>query len=75
MLLRAFVVIVLGGLGSIPGALIAGLLIGIVQVLTVAYLSAGLADAIVFSLLFLVLLIKPTGLFGGVSAVTRVTRR
>ncbi|NGN44577.1 branched-chain amino acid ABC transporter permease [Mesorhizobium sp. CGMCC 1.15528] len=75
LLLRAFVVIILGGLGSIPGALIAGLLIGIIQTLTVAYLSAGLADALVFSTLFLVLLVRPTGLFGGASAVARVTRR
>jgi branched-chain amino acid transport system permease protein len=75
LLLRAFVVIVLGGLGSIPGALVAGLLIGVIQTLTVAYLSAGLADALVFSILFLVLLIRPTGLFGGAGAVARVTRR
>jgi branched-chain amino acid transport system permease protein len=75
LLLRAFVVIVLGGLGSIPGALVAGLLIGVVQTLTVAYLSAGLADALVFSTLFVVLLVRPTGLFGGASAVARVTRR
>jgi branched-chain amino acid transport system permease protein len=75
LLLRAFVVIILGGLGSIPGALIAGLMIGIVQTLSVAYLSAGMADAIVFSLLFLVLLFRPTGLFGGATAVARVTRR
>src|SRR5207247_965397 len=68
LLLRAFVVIVLGGLGSIPGALISGLLIGIIQTLTVAYLSAELADALVFSILFLVLLIRPTGLFHGVVA-------
>jgi len=75
LLLRAFVVIVLGGLGSIPGALVAGLLIGIIQTLTVAYLSAELADALVFSILFLVLLIRPTGLFHGAGAVARVTRR
>jgi branched-chain amino acid transport system permease protein len=75
LLLRAFVVVVLGGLGSIPGALVAGLLIGLIQTLTVAYLSAGLADALVFSTLFLVLLVRPTGLFGGAGAVARVTRR
>jgi branched-chain amino acid transport system permease protein len=75
LLLRAFVVVVLGGLGSIPGALVAGLLIGLVQTLTVAYLSTGLADALVFSTLFVVLLVRPTGLFGGAGAVARVTRR
>lgn len=75
LLLRAFVVIILGGLGSIPGALVAGLLIGVIQTLTVAYVSAGMADAMVFSTLFLVLLARPTGLFGGAGAVARVARR
>ncbi|MEC7256932.1 MAG: branched-chain amino acid ABC transporter permease, partial [Pseudomonadota bacterium] len=76
LLLRAFVVIILGGLGSIPGALVAGLLIGITQVLTVSYLSAGMADVVVFSLLFLVLLARPTGLFGSVSGgAARVARQ
>ena len=48
-MLRAFVVIVLGGLGSVMGALIAGLLLGLVQTLTIAYVSSGLSDAIIFS--------------------------
>ena len=63
-LLRGFVVIVLGGLGSIPGALVAGLLLGMIQTLTVAYLPSGLTDAIIFSLLFIILLVRPHGLFG-----------
>ncbi|MEA2919415.1 MAG: branched-chain amino acid transport system permease protein [Bradyrhizobium sp.] len=63
-LLRGFVVVVLGGLGSIPGALIAGLLLGMIQTLTVAYLPSGLTDIIVFSLLFLILLVRPHGLLG-----------
>jgi branched-chain amino acid transport system permease protein len=67
-LLRGFVVIVLGGMGSIPGAMVAGLLFGMVQTLTSAYLPAGLTDAIIFTLLFLVLLIRPNGLFGMQSA-------
>lgn len=75
LLLTAFVVIILGGLGSVPGALVAGMLIGIVRTLTVAYYSAGLADAVVFSTLFIVLLVRPTGLFGSAAALTRVTRR
>ena len=75
LLLRAFVVIILGGLGSIPGALIAGLLIGIVQTLTVAYISAGMSDVIVFSLLFVVLMIRPTGLFGSGTVAARVARQ
>jgi len=61
--LRGFVVIVLGGMGSIPGAMVAGLLLGMVRALTAAYLPAGLTDAIIFTLLFLVLLLRPNGLF------------
>lgn len=63
-LLFGFVVIVLGGLGSIPGALIGGLLLGMIQTLSVAFLPTGLTDTIVFTLLFLILVIRPNGLFG-----------
>jgi branched-chain amino acid transport system permease protein len=63
-LLRGFVVIILGGLGSIPGALVAGLLLGMIQTLSVAYLPSGLTDTIIFSLLFLILLLRPHGLLG-----------
>jgi branched-chain amino acid transport system permease protein len=73
-MLRAFVVIVLGGLGSVAGAVVAGLLLGIVQTLTVGYLSSGLSDAIIFSLLFIALLIRPTGFFGTLRRERRVTR-
>jgi len=74
LLLRAFVIIILGGLGSIPGALIAGMLIGIVQTLSVAYIGAGVAEAIVFVSLFLVIVLRPTGLFGKSTAAMRVQR-
>ncbi|CAN5709902.1 branched-chain amino acid ABC transporter permease [soil metagenome] len=74
LLLRAFVIVILGGLGSIPGALIAGLAIGLVQTLSVAYVSAGVAEAIVFLALFVVILVKPTGLFGQAGATMRVRR-
>lgn len=73
-MLRAFVVIVLGGLGSVAGAVIAGLLLGVVQTLTVGYLSSGLSDAIIFTLLFAALLIRPTGFFGTLRRERRVTR-
>lgn len=63
-MLLAFVVVVLGGLGSLPGALIASLLLGVLQTLTVAYLPAGLSNIIIFSLLFIVLLVRPNGLVG-----------
>ena len=74
-LMRAFVVIILGGLGSIPGALIAGLVIGVVQTMSYAYISSAAADAITFAVLFVIILIRPTGLFGQASAVLRVQRR
>ena len=75
LLLRAFVVIVLGGLGSIVGAVLAGLMLGIVQALSVAYFSSGFADAFIFSILFLVLVARPTGLFGSSVSAMRVVRR
>ena len=74
LLLRAFVIIILGGLGSIPGALIAGLAIGIVQTLSVAYISSGVSEAIVFLALFVVIVVRPTGLFGQPTAAMRVQR-
>jgi branched-chain amino acid transport system permease protein len=73
-MLRAFVVIVLGGLGSIGGAVIAGLLLGLIQTMTIAYLSSDLSDAIIFSLLFLILLVRPTGFFGTLRRERRVAR-
>ena len=73
-LLRAFVVVVLGGLGSVVGAVVAGLLLGMIQTLTVVYVSSGLSDAIIFSILFAMLMIKPTGLFAGLRRDARVTR-
>lgn len=75
LLLRAFVVVVLGGLGSIVGAVVAGLALGLVQALGVAYASSGVADALLFGLLFLVLLARPTGLFGAAQGAVRVARR
>lgn len=62
--IRAFTAAVFGGIGSIPGAFIGGLLLGIIENLTKAYISTQLSDAIVFSILIIVLLIKPSGLLG-----------
>ena len=62
--IKAFVAAVLGGIGSIPGAFIGGILLGVLENLSKAYISSKLSDAIVFSVLIVVLLIKPTGILG-----------
>lgn len=62
--LKAFIAAVLGGIGSIPGALIGGLLIGLTETLTKAYISTILSDTIVFAILIIILLVKPSGLLG-----------
>lgn len=62
--IKAFVAAVFGGIGSIPGAMIGGILLGIIEILGKAYISSQLADAIVFAVLIVVLLVKPTGLLG-----------
>ena len=55
---------VFGGIGSIPGALVGGLLLGVIEILGKAYISMELGDAFVFAVLIIVLLVKPTGLLG-----------
>lgn len=62
--IKAFVAAVFGGIGSIPGAFIGGILLGVIENLSKAYISSQLADAIVFGILIIVLLVKPTGLLG-----------
>ena len=62
--IKAFVAAVFGGIGSIPGAFIGGILLGVIEILSKAYISSQLADAIVFAVLIIVLLVKPTGLLG-----------
>ena len=62
--IKAFTAAVFGGIGSIPGAMVGGLLLGIIEILGRAYISTQLADAIVFAVLIIVLLVKPTGLLG-----------
>lgn len=62
--IKAFVAAVFGGIGSIPGAFIGGILLGIIEILARAYISSQLSDAIVFSVLIIVLLVRPTGILG-----------
>ena len=62
--IRAFTAAVFGGIGSIPGAMLGGILLGIIETMTKAYLSTQFSDAIVFLVLIVVLLVKPAGLMG-----------
>ena len=62
--IKAFTAAVFGGIGSIPGAMAGGILLGVIEILGKAYISTELGDAIVFAVLIIVLLVKPSGLFG-----------
>lgn len=62
--LKAFVAAVLGGIGIIPGAMIGGIIMGVAESLTKSYISSQLSDAVVFGILIVVLLVKPSGIFG-----------
>jgi branched-chain amino acid transport system permease protein len=62
--LKAFTAAVVGGIGSIPGAMFGGLAIGVAQVLATGYLSSGYQDVIVFAILVVFMLVRPSGLFG-----------
>ena len=62
--IKAFTAAVFGGIGSIPGAMVGGILLGIIEIFGKAYISTQLSDAIVFAVLIIVLLVKPTGLLG-----------
>lgn len=62
--IKAFTAAVFGGIGSIPGAMIGGILLGIIEIFSKSYISTELSDAIVFAVLIIVLLVRPTGLLG-----------
>jgi len=62
--LKAFIAAVLGGIGNFPGASVGGLIIGLVETFTVGYISPTYRDAIAFAILIIILLVKPTGIFG-----------
>jgi branched-chain amino acid transport system permease protein len=62
--LKAFVIVVLGGMGSIVGAMLGGLIIGVTESVAAVYVSSGLKELVVFVLFLIILLVKPAGLFG-----------
>jgi len=62
--IKAFVAAVIGGLGSLPGAVVGSLILGLSEMLTAGFLSSQLRDLVVFSLLVITLIVRPTGLFG-----------
>ena len=61
---RGIAVIILGGMGDIRGAVLGGLILGFAEIMSVAYLSSDFRDAISFGLLFIILLVRPSGIFG-----------
>ena len=62
--IKAFTAAVFGGIGSIPGALVGGILLGVIEIFAKAYITTQLSDAICFAVLIVVLLVKPAGLLG-----------
>mgnify|MGYP000107980417 FL=1 len=62
--LKAFVAAVLGGIGSIPGAMTGGIVLGVIEALVSGFISSTFRDAAAFAILILVLLFKPSGIFG-----------
>jgi branched-chain amino acid transport system permease protein len=63
-MLKAFIISIIGGLGSLPGAVLAGMLIGVIEAIGSFYLTASYATAMVFTLLMLMLLLRPSGIMG-----------
>ena len=62
--MKTFAAAVLGGVGSLPGAMVGGLLVGVAESIGASYISSGYRDGIAFAILILVILIKPSGIFG-----------
>ena len=62
--IKGLVVMLLGGLGNVRGAMVAGILLGMIEILTAAYLGSSMRDFFTFAILILILLYRPTGLFG-----------
>jgi branched-chain amino acid transport system permease protein len=69
--LKGLAIIILGGMGSVPGAMAGGLILGITEVLTVAYGGSAYRDAVAFGMIIVILLIRPQGIFGSSQPVRR----
>ena len=67
--LRAFTAAVLGGIGSVPGAMAGGVIIGMIEAMSGQFIATAWTDVIIFSILVLVLVFRPTGLFGRLAPV------
>jgi branched-chain amino acid transport system permease protein len=66
-ILKSFVIVVLGGMGSIPGSLLGGLLIGVLESVSATYLASGWENFVVYVLFVFMLLVRPQGMFGRVA--------
>jgi branched-chain amino acid transport system permease protein len=64
MLLKVFAIVIIGGVGSLPGAIVAGMVVGVIEALSVAYVSSSLRDVSAYTLVFLILTVRPAGLLG-----------
>jgi branched-chain amino acid transport system permease protein len=64
---KAFVAAVLGGIGIIPGAMVGGFILGIAEILVSAFIASSYRDAIAFAILIIILLVKPSGIFGAIT--------
>ena len=62
--IKAFVAAVIGGLGSLPGAVVGGFVLGMAEMLTAGFISSRMRDLVVYSMLVIMLLVRPAGLFG-----------
>ncbi len=63
-LMKALAIVIIGGMGNVPGAILTGYLIGVLESITVGYISSSYKDAITFGILIIVLILKPSGLLG-----------
>lgn len=66
--MKTFAAAVLGGVGSLPGAMLGGIIVGVAETIGASYINSGYRDAISFAILIIVLLVKPSGIFGRTSA-------